>query len=70
MTAFTAPRTAYKVQGQSAAGVAITTKDIYRWADGSIRYTPTTGGEPVVITDPNALRLLADILGVEDTAYP
>lgn len=60
----------YKIQGQTAGDIAIVTKTVVRWPDGSIRYAPTEGGEPVRITDPNALRLLSDVLDVINPAYP
>lgn len=62
--------TTFKLQGQTSGSVAITTVDVVQWPDGSFWWTPTTGGQPVVIRDPEALRLLGKVFNVKITGYP
>lgn len=60
----------FKLQGQTSGSVAIATVDVVQWPDGSFRWSPSTGGEPVIIREPEAIRLLGKVFNVKITGYP
>jgi hypothetical protein len=62
--------TTFRLQGQTHPGaVAITTVNVVLTSDGNFKFTPT-GQQPVIIDDPNAMRLLGKVFNIKTTGYP
>lgn len=61
--------TTYKLQGQTSGSVAITTVDVILQSDGTFKFKPT-GQQPVIISEPESLRLLGKVFNIKTTGYP